>query len=413
MGLGPLLAEVLGEDPPIAVRCYDGTTLGPDGAKATLVIERPDALRRIVTRPDELGFARAYVAGDIDLEGDIYELFGLQQRIPSPRLTPRQVMALVRILGPRGLTPMRPPPEEAPRKRLGLHTRSRDAEAIRHHYDVSNDFYRLVLGPSMTYSCAVYPDDATSLEEAQAAKYELICTKLGLRPGLRLLDVGCGWGGMVRHAARHHGVEAVGVTISQAQAERARELVADEGLGDRVEIRVEDYRDVADGPFDAISSIGMFEHVGLRLMQTYFTRMHGLLVGGGRFLNHAISRPPSDGPPRIDPNSFVGRYVFPDGELHEVGTVVSAMQDAGFEVRHVESLREHYARTLRAWVTNLENHWAAAVDEVGANRARIWRLYMAGSADGFRAGRIQIHQTLGVKTEPDGTSHLPLRPAWT
>jgi cyclopropane-fatty-acyl-phospholipid synthase len=412
MSLGPLLEEFLGSDPPVAVRAYDGTRLGPDDAKATLEIRSPDALRRIVTRPGELGFARAYVAGDIDLEGDIYALFELQERIPSPRLDPAQLLRLVGELGWRQLRPMTPPPEEAQARRFGLHSRQRDAGAIRHHYDVSNEFYRLVLGPSMTYSCALFPRPDTSLEEAQAAKYELICRKLALEPGMALLDVGCGWGGMVRHAAREHGVAAVGVTISPSQAARARELVAEEGLSDRVEIRLQDYRDVADGPYDAISSIGMFEHVGLKRLGTYFEGMRALVGPNGRFLNHAISRPPSDGPPRVRPASFVGRYVFPDGELHEIGTVVSAMQDAGFEVRHMESLREHYARTLRAWVTNLENHWDEAVAEVGPNRARVWRLYMAGSAAGFEAGRIQVHQTLGVHMTADGNSAMPARPDW-
>ena len=412
MSLERLLEEFLGPDPPVAVTAYDGTRFGPDDAKATVDIRSPRALQHIVTRPGELGFARAYVCGEIDLEGDIYELFRLQERIPSPRLDPRQARRLIGELGWRRLRPLAPPPEEARRHRLRLHTRARDADAISHHYDVSNDFYRLVLGPSMTYSCALYPENSTSLEEAQAAKYELICAKLGLESGMRLLDVGCGWGGMVRHAAQEHGVSAVGVTISRQQAERARELVAADGLDDQVEIRLQDYRDVRDGPYDAISSIGMFEHVGLKRLGTYFDRMWTLLREGGRFLNHAISRPPSDGPPRIHPDSFVGRYVFPDGELHEIGTVVTAMQEAGFEVRHLESLREHYSRTLRAWVTNLENRWDQAVAEVGANRARVWRLYMAGSADGFRAGRIQVHQTLGVRTASDGTSGMPRRPDW-
>jgi cyclopropane-fatty-acyl-phospholipid synthase len=217
---------------------------------------------------------------------------------------------------------------------------------------------------------------------------------------------------MVRHAAREHGVSAVGVTISRAQAERARELVAEEGLEDAVEIRTQDYRDIDDGPYDAISSIGMFEHVGLKQLGAYFGGMASLVPEGGRFLNHAISRPPAPGRPRVSPNGFVGRYVFPDGELHEVGTVVTAMQEAGFEVRHLESLREHYARTLRAWVTNLENHWDEAIAEVGANRVRVWHLYMAGSAAGFEAGRIQVHQTLGVRSTADGTSGMPARPDW-
>jgi cyclopropane-fatty-acyl-phospholipid synthase len=298
-----------------------------------------------------------------------------------------------------------------PRRRYGRHTLRRDEESVRHHYDVSNRFYELVLGPAMTYSCALFDPPESSLVEAQTAKHELICRKLGLRPGMRLLDVGCGWGAMARHAAEHHGVDVVGVTLSPVQAEWARRAVRHAGLADRIDIRVQDYRQVGDGPFDAVSSVGMFEHVGAARMGIYFGHLHGLVREGGRLLNHAISRP-ADQPSGIDHLSFVGRYVFPGAELVEVGAVVTAMQRAGFEARHVESLREHYARTLRHWVANLEQNWDDAVAEVGPARARIWRLYMAGSAVGFEADRIQIHQVLGVKTGTDGDSGMPLRPDW-
>jgi cyclopropane-fatty-acyl-phospholipid synthase len=226
---------------------------------------------------------------------------------------------------------------------------------------------------------------------------------------MRLLDVGCGWGGMVLHAAATHGVRAVGVTVSRRQAEWAEKAVAEAGLADRVEIRYQDYRDVRDGPFDAISSIGMFEHVGLSQLRVYFGGLRRLLRPGGRLLNHAIARPPNAGRTRFQPNSFIDRYVFPDGELHEVGSVVSTMQGTGFEVRHVESLREHYALTLRAWVSNLEASWDEAVAEVGPGRARVWRLYMAASALNFEAGRTQVHQVLAVRSD-GGRSGLPLRP---
>jgi cyclopropane-fatty-acyl-phospholipid synthase len=325
-----------------------------------------------------------------------------------------------------------PPPEEA-QLSGGLHTRARDRAAISHHYDVSNDFYRLVLGPSMVYSCAVWESPDVSLEEAQAAKLELICRKLDLQPGMRLLDVGCGWGGMILHAARHHGVEAVGVTLSGEQAELARARVAEAGLSDRVEIRLQDYRDVADGPYDAISSIGMFEHVGRNRMEEYFRDLHQLLPPGGRLLNHAISRPGypqgedrlgrakaisrrvatavgSSYTSRIE-SDLMRRYVFPDGELHEVGVVVSMMQENGFEVRHLESIREHYALTLRHWVSNLEANWDAAVAEAGEGRARIWRLYMAASALNFDLGGVTVQQVLAVKPD-DGDSHMPLRPSF-
>jgi cyclopropane-fatty-acyl-phospholipid synthase len=301
-----------------------------------------------------------------------------------------------------------------------------------HHYDVSNAFYRLVLGTSMTYSCAVFRSEDESLEQAQANKYDLICTKLGLEPGQRLLDVGCGWGGMLIHAATNYGVRGVGVTLSYAQEELARKRVAEAGLEDRIEIRRQDYRDTTDGPFDAISSIGMFEHVGRNRMEEYFHRLHDLLVPGGRLLNHAIARPayPQPDTPvgnlrtrtrrlataagaryttRID-SPFMQRYVFPDGELHEVGSVISMLHDCALEVRHVESLREHYALTLRRWVTNLEANWDAAVAETSEGRCRVWRLYMAASAIGFERDDLQIHQILATRTNAVGNSGLGLRP---
>jgi cyclopropane-fatty-acyl-phospholipid synthase len=320
------------------------------------------------------------------------------------------MLRLVRELGGwREVRPLQPPDEEV-RLRGRRHSKARDAAAISHHYDVSNAFYRLVLGPSLTYSCAVWHDPDDTLEAAQANKYELICRKLDLRPGMRLLDVGCGWGGMVMHAAQNHGAQAVGITISRQQAELAEKRVAEAGLSDQVQIRVQDYREVADGPYDGISSIGMFEHVGEARLAEYFECLRRLVRPEGRLLNHGIGRPARSEKARLPRRSFINRYVFPDGELHEVGRVISITQDAGFEVRHVESLREHYALTLRRWVANLEAHWDEAVAEVGAPRARVWRLYMAGSAIGFEAGRTQIHQVLSVPREPSGGSGVPLRP---
>jgi cyclopropane-fatty-acyl-phospholipid synthase len=405
--------RVVGPDFPIAIHAYDGSSLGPSDSPTTLVIRSPDAIRRMLTAPGELGLGRAYVAGDLDVEGDLFVgLAALRERIP--KLGPSQLAQIARLVGLKGLRPLPPPPEEA-RLRGRRHSRERDAAAIAHHYDVSNAFYRLVLGPSMTYSCAVWPSVDAMLEEAQAAKYELICRKLVLREGSRLLDVGCGWGGMAMHAAREHGAGAVGVTLSRAQAEWAQKAVVEAGLADRVEIRHQDYRDVVDGPFDAISSIGMFEHVGLRNLGVYFDRLFALLPPGGRLLNHGIARPARPGrmrtPARIRRRSFIDRYVFPDGELHELGAVVSRMQTSGFEVRHVEGLREHYALTLRAWVANLERSWDEAVLEAGEARARIWRLYMAASALNFEAGRTQIHQVLAVKSDA-GASGLSLRPSF-
>ncbi len=409
-GLAAAIAGLLGSDIPIGIDCYDGSHLGPRDGATSIVVRSPKALRYVLTAPGEIGFARAYVAGEIDVEGDIFEALALRDNLPDVKVTPREWLALARAVGVEGLKPL-PAPAEEVRVRGRRHTKERDAAVIAHHYDVSNDFYRIVLGPSMTYSCAVFADAGTTLEAAQSAKYELVCRKLGLRPGMRILDVGCGWGGMVMHAAREHGVYATGVTVSARQAEWARAAVHESGLDGRVEIRVQDYRDVVDGPFDAISSIGMFEHVGAARLDEYFRRLYSLLRPGGRLLNHGIAKRPG---PRaaFSHRGFIDRYVFPDGELHEVGSVVTRVQRAGFEVRDEEALREHYAQTLRHWVANLEANWDEVVRLVGSGRARVWRLYMAASAINFDAERTHIHQVLAVRNHPDGRSDMPRRPDW-
>jgi cyclopropane-fatty-acyl-phospholipid synthase len=413
--LQPLVTAILGPRPPIRIELWDGSAIGPLSSPGVLRVRSPMALRRLLWAPGELGLARAYVTGDLDLDGDIFEsLEALRDAVtldPSlaVKLAPRALTA-ARATGALGL-PLPAPAEEA-RPRGRRHSPERDADSVRHHYDVGNDFYELVLGPSMTYSCAVFTDPDTGLEDAQAAKHELVARKLGLaeRPGLRLLDVGCGWGSMAIHAARQHGASVVGITLSREQALRARRRVEAEGLSDQVEIREQDYRELDDEPFDAISSIGMFEHVGESRMAEYFTVLHRMLRPQGRLLNHAISRV---GATRLRDRSFTGRYVFPDGELIDVSRVVLAMQRAGFEVRDVESLREHYARTLRAWVANLEAGWDRAVRLVGDRRARIWRLYMAGSAIGFEEGNLSVHQVLGVIPSDDGDSGMPpTRDGW-
>ncbi len=411
--LAPLLHRLLGPDPPVALRCWDGSSLGSADAACTIVVRSPDALRHLLWAPGELGLGRAYVAGLLDLEGDVFALLAARDRLGRPdehvevglrRRDLPLVAATARRLGALG-RPLPPPPEEA-RLSGRRHSRARDRAAVTHHYDVGNDFYRLVLGPSFTYSCAHRADPDGTLEAAQESKHRLVASKLGLEPGMRLLDVGCGWGSMAISAARHAGVTVVGITVSSEQQALAEKRVTEAGFADRVTIRLQDYRDVDDGPYDAISSIGMFEHVGEARARTYMERLADLVRPGGRVLNHAISRPP--GPSAIGDRSFVGRYVFPDGELLEVGRVVSLMQDAGLEVRDVESLREHYALTLRAWVANLEGAWDDAVSLVGPARARVWRLYMAGSAIGFEAGRTSIHQVLAVRPRPDGSSDMPL-----
>jgi cyclopropane-fatty-acyl-phospholipid synthase len=291
------------------------------------------------------------------------------------------------------------------------HSKRRDADAIHHHYDVSNTFYELVLGPSMTYTCACYPTPTATLEQAQENKYRLVFEKLRLRPGDRLLDVGCGWGGMVRYAARH-GVHALGVTLSREQALWGQKAIAEQGLAELAEIRHADYRDIRDGGFDAVSSIGLTEHIGVANYPSYFRFLRSKLRIGGLLLNHCITRPDNTRP--AGAGHFIDRYVFPDGELTGSGRIISAAQNVGLEVVHEENLRQHYALTLRDWCANLVENWEAAVAEVGLATAKVWGLYMAGSRLGFEMNNVQLHQVLAVKVGRDGDDGgLPLRPWWT
>ncbi|MEU5110267.1 cyclopropane-fatty-acyl-phospholipid synthase family protein [Streptomyces longwoodensis] len=416
-----LLEQLLGAPLPLRIHAWDGSQAGPPDAPA-LVVRNRRALRRLLFKPGELGLARAWVAGDLDVEGDLYTALGrlsgliwergedaptLARSLRDPQVR-SAVRGLFRLAGP----PLPPtPPAEEVRRTRHLHTRRTDRRAISHHYDVGNDFYELVLGPSMVYSCAYWPapEPEGTLEQAQHDKLELVSRKLALTPGQRLLDVGCGWGSMAIHAAREHGVSVVGITLSQEQAAYARKRVADEGLTDRVEIRVQDYRDVTDGPFDAISSIGMAEHVGADRYLEYARDLHALLEPGGRLLNHQIARRPQRDESTYEVDEFIDAYVFPDGELAPVGTTVTQLERAGFEVRDVEAIREHYALTLRRWVTNLEADWKRAVELAGYGRARVWRLYMAASALAFERNQIGVNQVLAVKTPQSGTSGMPLR----
>jgi cyclopropane-fatty-acyl-phospholipid synthase len=412
----PLLGSLFADGLPVRFTFWDGSSVGPADGVGTVHVRSADAVNRLLWAPSELGLARAYVAGDLDLEGDIYQVLrALHHAAPADLKVGARVVApalkAARQLGALRLPPPRPAEEAAPRGRR--HSKHRDAAAINHHYDISNDFYRLILGPSMTYSCARFTTPSSSLEAAQAAKHELVCRKLGLHEhrDMRLLDVGCGWGSMALHAARHYDARVVGVTLSKAQARLASQRVAQAGLESQIEIRVQDYRDLRGERFDVISSIGMFEHVGAARMADYFATLHGLLTPTGRLLNHAIS---SVGGSRMARNSFIGRYVFPDGELIDVGQVLLAMERAGFEVRDVESLREHYSTTLHAWVENLQANWDAAVKEVGVRRARVWLLYMAASANGFDECGVSIHQVLGVRDDPQGRSGMPpTRAGWS
>lgn len=447
--LAALTETLLGAPVPVRIRAWDGSEAGPSSGP-TLVLNRRRALRRILWKPGELGLARAWVSGDLTVEGDLFELLdrvaGLlwerpaapasapvttgparraalrsvlrsylpaaasgaavtaeQLRDPGVRAAVRDLIALARPWPAPA-----PPPEESVRRGGAIHSKGRDRQAVSHHYDVGNAFYEHVLGPSMVYSCAYWSPGGT-LEDAQRDKLDLVCRKLDLTPGQRLLDVGCGWGSMALHAAREYGVQVVGITLSREQAVYARKRVAEEGLADRVEIRVQDYRDVKDGPYDAISSIGMAEHVGAARYREYAHTLHQLLRPGGRLLNHQIARPPEpdEGAYRVD--EFIDAYVFPDGELSPIGTTVGELERAGFEVRDVEALREHYALTLRAWVTRLERHWHEAVRLTSPGRARVWLLYMAASALGFEHNRLGVNQVLAVRPGNGGVSGMPLR----
>jgi cyclopropane-fatty-acyl-phospholipid synthase len=412
--LAPFIEAFLGEQPPVRFEFWDRSALGPTDAIGSVLVGSPAALRYLLFGPGELGLARAYVTGHLEVHGDLVGVLralrdaALREGNPGERqMSVSNFMRTLRAaqrVGALGLPPKRPDEEASPR---GVrHSKRRDAEVISHHYDISNDFYELVLGPSMTYSCARFAEPSMTLERAQEAKYDLVCRKLGLhqRADMRLLDVGCGWGSMALHAAGEYGAEVVGITLSHAQAELARRRVDEAGLSKHVEIRTADYRDLAGEQFDAVSSIGMFEHVGRSKAATYFESLHQLLAPTGRLLNHAIS---SVGGSQLGHRSFMGRYVFPDGELLDVGHAVLAMERAGFEVRDVESLREHYSKTLRAWVHNLQVDWARAVALVGERRARVWLLYMAASANGFDDGGISVHQVLGVKPDASGKSAMP------
>lgn len=405
---------------PFRFEAYDGSSAGPEDADITVRLRTERGLAYLMTAPGDLGFGRAFVAGDLEIEGvslaNPYDLMTLvQSRLRLKVPGPAELLQIVRSLGLSNLKPPPPPPEEhLPRWRRVVegmrHSKARDAEAIHHHYDVSNRFYELVLGPSMTYTCAVFPTEDATLEQAQFEKYDLVCRKLGLGPGDRLLDVGCGWGGMVRHAAEHYGVQALGVTLSEQQAQWAQQAIKDQGLDHLAEVRFSDYRDVGESDFDAVSSIGLMEHIGVRNYPDYFAFLQGKLRVGGRMLNHCITR--RDGSLSPKAGAFIDRYVFPDGELAPVGTIVSAMHDHGLEVRHVEDIREHYALTLQGWSQNLEEHWDEALGEISLGIAKVWGLYMAGSRLAFERNEIGLHQVLGVKVGPDGDAHMPLRPTW-
>jgi len=420
LSLAQILEILLASQQPMRFTAYDGSAAGPEDAALGLDLVNPRGTTYLATAPGELGLVRAYVSGDLEFRGvhpgDPYELLAaLNDRVEVTRPSVTVLADIVRSIGVQHLVPIAPPPQETPppwrRAVQGLrHSRSRDAEAISHHYDVSNTFYEWVLGPSMTYTCACYPDADATLEEAQENKYRLVFDKLRLQPGDRLLDVGCGWGSMVRYAARR-GVRTVGITLSREQATWAQKAIAEEGLSDLAEVRHGDYREITETGFDAVSSIGLTEHIGVANYPAYFRFLRSRLRPGGLLLNHSITRP--DNRPGSTMGGFIDRYVFPDGELMGSGRIIAEAQNTGLEVLHEENLRPHYALTLRDWCANLVAHWDEAVAEVGLGTAKVWGLYMAGSRMGFEHNVVQLHQVLAVNPdERGGNGGLPLRPWW-
>jgi cyclopropane-fatty-acyl-phospholipid synthase len=394
----------------VSFRLWDGT-LWPDEKPrpATLVLRHPGALRAMFSSGTEKGLAEAFLRDDFDVAGDIEAAFELADVLGN-RAAPRWLAALASYFRLHKL-PAKPAPRPAGRAFVGQGGRprslERDRRAVSFHYDVSNDFFRLWLGRNMVYSCAYFERPEDDLETAQTAKLRLLCRKLRLQPGQRVLDIGCGWGGFALYAARTFGVKVTGVTLSRPQAELGAALANEAGLGREVRIELRDYREVREAEaYDAIVSVGMSEHVGADQLAGYFRTAGSLLKPGGVFLNHAIgegARPRR----RLGP-SFIEAYVFPDGDIPPIPAVLQAAEAAGFEVRDVENLREHYALTLRHWVRRLEASREAALAFVNESTYRVWRLYMAGSAHGFARGQLAVYQALLSKPERSGDSHLPL-----
>lgn len=382
-----MLAAATTEAVPPRVQAWTGEVWGPSASPSTLVLRHPGAWRALLLPPSDLAAGEAYLFDDVDLEGDLLAMMrwasGLRSLGARDRL---RVLALARTL-PRPSGDRR---AARPRFRGRLHSVRRDRRVVSHHYDTGNEFFALFLDPQMVYSCAYFLDPTEPLQVAQERKLELVCRKLGLRPGMRFLDVGCGWGALVVHAARHHGVEATGLTVSGEQAQWARKLAAENGVTDRVEILQHDYRHLR-GSFDAIASVGMVEHVGLSKLGLYFGRLRDHLAPDGLILNHGIV---TRARRRPRGRSFVRTYVFPDGQLHKLEDAIAAAEDAGLEVRDMEALRHNYALTLQRWVANLEANAEAARALADDRTYRIWRLYMAGSAVAFETAAIGVDQLL-------------------
>jgi len=420
-GVAPALARALrsaaGGELPVRLTAWDGSVAGPQDAPS-VVLRSPDALRRVLRHPGELGAAQAYVTGELDVEGDL-----------DAALT--HVWAVARKRGLRGVRPSagaiasllgtarevgafgRPPPAPASQARLRgrLHSALRDRQAISHHYDLSNEFYSLILDPHMAYSCGYWTSDAPgyTVEDAQRDKLDLVCRKVGLgEPGMRFLDVGCGWGSLGLYAAEHFGAQVTGVTIAREQKRFIDERIRERGLQDRVEIRLQDYREVSDGHYDAVASLEMGEHVGRKNYPTYVKTLRENVRPQGRVLIQQMSRRgrfPGGGP-------FIESFIAPDMYMRPVGETVALIEDGGLEVRDVHAMREHYVRTVAAWHETFERNWDTAVALVGEEVARVWRLYLVGGAMAFREGRMGVDQILAVRPDAEGRSGLaPVRPA--
>lgn len=414
--LASFAEKLLGGQLPIGLRTWDGTRAGPVDAP-TVVLRNRRALRRLLFAPGELGLARAYVTGDLDVEGDLADGFrriwsltraGELKRV---KLGPRdwaEAASLAGKLGVFGLPP-KPPVEEA-RLSGKLHSLLRDKSAIAHHYDLGNAFYQLLLDESMAYSSAYFTSDEPGygIEQAQHDKLEMICRKLGLRPGMRLLDIGCGWGSLLVHAAKHHGVHAVGITLSAEQLQHIRGRLAQHDLEDRVEVRRQDYRELPDAPFDAVASIEMGEHVGEVNYPTYAATLHKMVKPGGRVLIQQMSR----GNVAPGGGAFIERYIAPDMTMRPVGRTVEHLETAGLEVRDVHAMREHYVWTVRAWADTLEENWADVVALIGETGARVWRLYLVGGALAFEENRMGVDQILTVRPDANGVSGMPATREW-
>ena len=397
-----LFGERLGRD--VGVRLWDGTALVPPNASFTLNVNTPYALRAAMTPPLDRNPARAFVEGWFDVEGRLEDAVEALERAVDT--LPRLALARLAPLAARLPSPPRGGRGAGARLAGRRHSKARDAAAVGFHYDQPVEFYRAFLGDDLVYSCAYWDDGVATLDEAQRAKLDYVLDKVRLRPGQSFLDVGCGWGSLVIRAAER-GANALGITLSQRQFEEAQRRIAERGLGERARVELRDYRDLGERRFDAIASVGMVEHVGQRRLFEYFTCVYQALREGGLFLNHGITKQSRDGKPWRAGGDFIGRYVFPDGELLPLDITTRAAEHAGFEVRDVENLREHYTRTLRSWVENLAQHYQAAVDASDWRTERIWRIYMAGSARSFALGRMGLMQTLLAKPRRDGASDVP------